>query len=128
MIEAGLANAIRAAHVLFVLFLLGGLVAIPAGMALRAAWVDNPWFRWPHFAASIFLVMRIWMGAPCPLSRLEHALHGGQRAHWTDVLLFRNMENANFSAGVIAQGVMSGLFLIVCPPRWRRVGQRKSPG
>jgi len=129
VIDAWLADGVRAGHVLFVAFLLGGLVVIPAGMALRAAWVRKPWFRWPHLAASIFMVVRIWIGAPCPLSELEYGLRGGEHAaNWMDGLLFRNMESSRLSAGVMAQGMMSGLFLIVCPPQWRRVGARESRG
>lgn len=121
-----MAAGVRGVHLLFVLFLLGGLVAIAAGMALRASWVGDPWFRWPHLAASMFLVVRIQTGMGCPLSELEYSLRGGRmEAHWMDVMLFRSMGNARFSAGVMAQGVMSGLFLIVSPPRWRRVGTEK---
>ena len=119
--DAWLADAVRVVHVIFVLFVLGGLVVIPAGIVLKAAWVRNGWFRWLHFAASMFLVARIWMGAPCPLTELEYGLRGGRpAAHWTDVLLFRGMGRSQFSAGVMSQGIMSGLLLIVCPPRGTR--------
>lgn len=126
MIEHWLADAVRAIHLLFVLFLLGGLLVIPAGMVMRAAWVRHPWFRWPHLAASMFMVVRIWTGASCPLSDLEYAIRGERLVRPMNLLLFRDMERSQFSAGVIAQGIMSGLFLFVCPPR-RCVRDRRRP-
>jgi hypothetical protein len=119
VIEHLLAEAVRVIHILFVLFLLGGLLLIPAGAALRAAWVRHPWFRWPHLAASMFMVVRIWTSAPCPLSDLEYAIRGEREVRRTDALLFRNMTQSHFSAGVMAQGVMCGLFLVMFPPRAR---------
>jgi hypothetical protein len=127
VIESCLADGVIVLHLLFVAFVLGGLLAIPAGMAMGAAWIRNPWFRWPHLAASIFLALRVSIGSPCPLSAVEHALdRNAHPTRWTDVLLFRSVEPTQFSSGVMAQGVMSGLLLIVCQPRWGPVRKGKS--
>ena len=42
------ADAILVVHVLFVLFVLLGVVAIYVGFWLSWSWVRNIWFRWLH--------------------------------------------------------------------------------
>ncbi|HEB86193.1 MAG TPA: DUF2784 family protein, partial [Gammaproteobacteria bacterium] len=45
------ADAILLLHVLFVTFVVMGLVLIFAGKVRAWAWVRNPWFRLTHLAA-----------------------------------------------------------------------------
>lgn len=68
------ADAILFAHVLFVAFVVFGLVSILAGKALSWSWVRNPWFRLAHLAAISVVVLQSWLGAICPLTIWEMAL------------------------------------------------------
>jgi len=118
MINAFLIDAVRALHFLFILFLLGGLLAIPGGIALRAVWVTSPFFRWPHIAASLFLVLRIATHSPCPLTQLEYALRGTDRTpRSSDTLLLRHADAHQLTAGILAQAALTTLFFLIRPPR-----------
>lgn len=69
-----LANTVLAVHVLFVCFVVFGLLLIYLGFFLRWAWVRNPVFRLLHVAAIGLVVMQSWAGMICPLTTWEMAL------------------------------------------------------
>jgi hypothetical protein len=58
-------------HVLFAAFVFGGLVMAVAGLWLSWSWTTSSWFVAPHSGAVIFLVVRLFVGVPCPFSVLE---------------------------------------------------------
>ncbi|NNE35497.1 MAG: DUF2784 family protein, partial [Rhodothermales bacterium] len=62
------------AHVLFVAFVIFGLVLILAGKLRAWSWVRNPWFRLAHLAGIAVVVLQSWLGAICPLTKWEVAL------------------------------------------------------
>jgi hypothetical protein len=92
------ANAILLLHVLFVAFVVLGLVAILLGKGLSWSWVRNPWFRWGHLAAIGVVVLQSWFGVICPLTTFEMALRGqggGEGVysgsfirHWLEAILY----------------------------------------
>lgn len=91
------ADLILAVHVLFVAFVVIGLLCILAGGALRWSWVRNPWFRMAHLLAIGIVVLQSWLGVICPLTTWEMALRhqagdavysGGFIAHWLGRLLY----------------------------------------
>jgi hypothetical protein len=61
-------------HVLFVGFVVLGLVMIFAGGALGWRWVRNPWLRLAHLLAIGVVVLQSWLGVICPLTTLENRL------------------------------------------------------
>ena len=69
-----LADALLLIHVLFVGFVVLGLLAIYAGCFLHWHWVRNRWFRILHLMAIVIVVLQSWLGLICPLTIWEMAL------------------------------------------------------
>lgn len=71
-----LADLVLLLHVLFVLFVGGGLPAIWIGAVRRRPWCRAPWFRGLHLGAIGFVVAETLLGYACPLTLWEDALRG----------------------------------------------------
>lgn len=69
-----LADIVLILHVLVVLFVVVGLVAIYTGNAFAWSWIRNPWFRIFHVVASTVVAIQSWFGVICPLTTLEMSL------------------------------------------------------
>lgn len=69
-----IADAILILHVLFVAFVVFGLIAVYAGYFLSWWWVRNRAFRITHLCAIGYVVGQAWLGAVCPLTTWEMAL------------------------------------------------------
>jgi hypothetical protein len=91
------ADAILLLHVLFVLFVVLGLLLVFAGRLAGWAWVRNRAFRIAHLVAIGIVVLQSWFGVICPLTTLEMWLRsragdatyaGSFIAHWLDTLLY----------------------------------------
>lgn len=91
------ADAILVTHVLFVVFIVVGLLFIFLGKFLSWLWVRNPWFRLTHLLGIGFVVLQSWFGAICPLTILEMNLRskagetiyeGSFITHWLNELLY----------------------------------------
>ena len=91
------ADLVLLTHVLFVVFVVFGLLLIFAGKARGWSWVRNPWFRVAHLAAIGVVVVQSWLGAVCPLTTLEMTLRqkagdavypGSFVAHWLETILY----------------------------------------
>jgi hypothetical protein len=91
------ADLVLFAHVLVVLFIVGGLLLTIAGGLSGWRWVRNPWFRVAHLAAIIVVAAQSWFGMVCPLTHLEMALRGAAGGavysgdfigHWLAALLY----------------------------------------
>lgn len=91
------ADALLLLHVLFVAFVVIGLLLVFMGKALHWRWVRNPWFRLIHLLAIAVVVFQSWIGIICPLTTLEMALRsragdahytGSFIAHWLETLLY----------------------------------------
>ena len=91
------ADAVLLLHVLFVAFVILGLVLILAGKVLHWDWVRNWWFRIAHLAAIVVVVAQAWFGVICPLTTLEMALRrragdatyaGSFISHWLESILY----------------------------------------
>jgi drug/metabolite transporter superfamily protein YnfA len=92
-----IADVLLITHVLFVAFVVGGLLAIIAGGLLSWPWVRNPWFRLAHLLSIAVVVVQSWAGIICPLTTLEMAVRarangatygGAFISHWLDKLLY----------------------------------------
>jgi len=68
------ADAILIIHVLFVAFVIIGLLLIFLGKTRGWFWIRNPWFRLAHVAAIGVVSLLSWFGLMCPLTILEKAL------------------------------------------------------
>ena len=91
------ADAVLLLHVLFVAFVVFGLLLIFIGKACAWSWVRNPWFRIAHLAAIGVVVLQSWFGVICPLTDLEMALRsraggasyaGSFVSHWLEAILY----------------------------------------
>lgn len=91
------ADALLFLHVLFVAFVVLGLVVILIGKFRAWSWVRNAWFRLAHLVAIGIVVLQSWFGIICPLTIWEMALR--QRAgdavysgtfisHWLESILY----------------------------------------
>ena len=63
-----LADEILVVHVLFVCFVVFGLVAVYLGYFLNWLWVRNLSFRLLHLLAIGIVVLQSWLGVICPLT------------------------------------------------------------
>ena len=92
-----LANVILVIHFLFVLFILGGLLAIWCGALFGWGWIRNFWFRLLHLAAILFVAVESLLGIVCPLTLWEDWLRGdsSQQAgfiqRWVSVVLYYDL-------------------------------------
>lgn len=91
------ADALLVAHVLFVVFVVFGLILVFAGKFLCWRWVRHPWFRVIHLLAISVVVLQSWFGLICPLTVWEMELRAksGQISydgtfvmHWLNELLY----------------------------------------
>lgn len=91
------ADAMLLLHVLFVAFVVLGLVLIFIGSARAWAWIRNPWFRLFHLLAIGVVVAQAWLGMICPLTTIEMALRarageatyaGSFISHWLEAILY----------------------------------------
>jgi hypothetical protein len=93
------ADIVLVTHVLFVMFVVAGLLLIFAGKFLSWQWVRNPWFRVIHLVGISIVVLQSWFGIVCPLTILEMnlrakageiAYEGSFIAHWLNELRYYN--------------------------------------
>ena len=91
------ADALLFLHVLFVTFVVVGLILILIGKFLAWSWVRNAWFRIAHLASIGIVVLQSWFGIICPLTIWENALRrrageGGYSgtfvSHWLEAILY----------------------------------------
>ena len=84
-------------HVIFVVFVVFGLVLIFVGQAFTWSWVRNPWFRLTHFVAIAVVIVQAWLSIICPLTSIEMRLRsragdatytGSFIAHWLESVLY----------------------------------------
>ena len=92
-----LADAILVTHVLFVLFIVLGLVCIYLGYFLKWSWVRNRTLRILHLLSIGIVVVQSWLGMICPLTIWEMAIRekleldvysGSFIQHWLQSLLY----------------------------------------
>lgn len=116
------ADFILVIHAAFVLFVVGGLGAIWAGLAAGKEWARNPWFRGAHLAAIGFVVAESLLGYACPLTVWEDALRGtpegkGFLARWIHAWLFWDWPPWVFTLLYTAFGAAVGWTWCRWPPR-----------
>lgn len=122
------ADGILVLHVLFVAFVVFGLVLILIGRQRRWSWVRNHWFRVLHLAAILVVVIQAWLGAICPLTSWEMALRaragdsvypGAFVAHWLQAILYYDVPAWVFVVCYTAFGALVAASWFLVPPRRR---------
>lgn len=115
-------------HVLFVAFIVFGLLSIFVGRLFSWRWVRNLWFRIVHVAAIVVVVLQSWAGMVCPLTTLEMWLRskagdtvyaGTFIAYWLESILYYRAPPWVFAVAytLFAALVIASWFWV--PPRRR---------
>jgi polyferredoxin len=118
------ADALLVLHFAIAAFIVGGLILVWIGAAAGWAWVRNPWFRYAHFGAIVFVAGEAVLGYACPLTIWEDLLRGGARpesfiGRWVFRLLYYRAPEWVFTAAYAAWAGATILTLIFLPPRKR---------
>ncbi|MCK4833821.1 MAG: DUF2784 domain-containing protein [Gammaproteobacteria bacterium] len=117
------ADAVLVLHVLFVVFVIFGMLLIFVGKVRTWSWIRNPWFRLTHLSAIAVVVIQSLFDLVCPLTSIEMVLRaragdtvysGSFIAHWLEGILYYQLEPWAFVAGyvVFAVIVVASWFLI----------------
>jgi len=121
------ADIILLIHVLFVFFVVFGLLLILAGKIFTWGWVYNFSFRIAHLVAIGVVVLQSWLGAICPLTVWEMNLRaragdsvyeGSFIAHWMQRLLYYRAEEWVFI-------LLYTLFAVLVVASWYWVRPRR---
>ncbi len=117
-----LADALSVLHFAIAAFIVGGLVLVWLGAALGWHWVRNPWFRYVHLAAIVFVAGEALIGMACPLTVWEDLMRGGVRpesfvGRWVRRLLFYQAPEWVFVTAYAAWAAATLLTLVLAPPR-----------
>lgn len=97
-----LADTILLIHFVYVLFVVGSLPLIWLGALLKWSFVGNPWFRYLHLAAIMFVVAESLLGIACPLTVLENELRAIETEssfiqNWVHKILFYRLPEYAFT-------------------------------
>jgi polyferredoxin len=120
------ADVLLSLHILFVAFVVLGLLAVFAGAALSWAWVRNPLFRLAHLLAIFIVAVQAWFGIVCPLTTFEMALraragdvvYGGTFiSHWLQELLYYAAPDWVFKAAYTAFALLVVISWLLIRPR-----------
>ena len=119
------ADALLVVHFAIVVFIVGGLILTWIGAALGWGWVRNPWFRYLHLGAIVFVALEALIGMTCPLTEWEDALRGGGSAEsfvgrWVRYFLYYRAPEWVFAVLYVAWAAATFVTLRLVPPRARR--------
>lgn len=119
--NAVLADAVLIAHFAFVLFVTGGLLLIWIGAAAGWRWVRNPWFRFAHLAAIVFVAGEALVGVWCPLTVWEVELRGVRAeksflAQWIHRLMYYEFPEWVFTTAYVVFALAVAATLWLLPP------------
>lgn len=120
------ADALLVAHFAIAAFIAAGLPLTWIGAAARWRWVRNPWFRYSHLGAIVFVAAEALLGYACPLTVWEDLLRGGVRpesfvGRWVYRLLYYDAPEWVFTTIYVAWAAATLVTLRLLPPR-RRAG------
>jgi hypothetical protein len=116
------ADALLLLHFALAAFIVGGLVLVWIGAACGWSWVRNPWFRYAHLAAIVFVAVEALLGYACPLTVWEDLLRGGIRpesfvGRWVVRLLYYQAPEWVFAALYALWAGATLVTLVFVPPR-----------
>lgn len=125
-----LADLIVTFHFLYVIFAVGGQVAIMVGVWLRWHWIRQPIFRIVHLIAVAFVGLEAVIGMVCPLTEWEYNLRqlAGQSvdrdlsfvARLMRMLIFYDFPSWVFTFMHISFGFLVILTFVFVPPRFHK--------
>jgi Protein of Unknown function (DUF2784) len=128
-----LADVVLTLHFAVVAFVVGGVVFVILGNLAGWRWVNAFGFRLAHLAAIGFVVAEAWLGATCPLTRLEMWLRAQARGttysssfveHWVQQLLYYEAPAWVFALAYTLFGLLVVALWFRFPPVARRSGSQ----
>ena len=120
------ADALLFIPLLFVVFIIAGLLLTFAGKLFAWPWVRNPWFRFLHLIGIGVVVIQSWLGVLCPLTHWESALRaiagedgydGSFISHWMATLLYYHAPEWVFIVAYTLFGSLVALAWLWVRPR-----------
>ena len=116
------ADALLVLHFAIAAFILAGLILVWVGAAAGWGWVRNPWFRYAHLGAIVFVAGEAVLGFACPLTIWEDLLRGGVRpesfiGRWVYRLLYYRAPEWVFTTAYAAWVAATVITLVLVPPR-----------
>ena len=120
-----LADLVLVLHFSIAGFIVAGLILVWAGALAGWRWIRNPWFRYLHLAAIVFVAAEALLGTTCPLTIWEDLLRGGATpesfiGRWVKRLLYYNAPEWVFTTLYAAWAAATLLTLQFVPPRKQR--------
>jgi hypothetical protein len=123
-----LADLIVMFHLLYVIFAVGGQVAIMVGAWLRWHWIRQPIFRIVHIIAVAFVAFEAAIGMICPLTEWEYNLRqlAGQSVdrdlsfitRLVRMIIFYDFPPWVFTCMHTSFGLLVILTFVLVPPRF----------
>ena len=128
--NAGLGQAVLAAHLAVIAFNVAGLFVIPLGARLGWRFVCGFWLRFAHLGSLAVVALQAAFGRACFLTDWQDALTGAGRSdplivRWVNGVIYWRLPIWVFAAGYVAIfAYVAALWRIVPPrpPRWFRSG------
>ena len=119
------ADVLLVVHFLIAAFIVGGLVLVWIGAAAGWLWIRNPWFRYAHLAAIVFVAAEALLGYACPLTIWEDLLRGDVRpesfvGRWVYRILYYNAPEWVFTTLYAAWAAATLVTLWLVPIRRQR--------
>lgn len=119
-----LADALLVVHFLLAAFIVGGLLLTWVGAFFEWRWVRNPWLRYLHLVAIVFVALEAVLGVACPLTVWEDLLRGGLRpesfvGRWVYAVLYYRAPEWIFALAYLAWAAAALATLYWLPPRRR---------
>jgi len=116
------ADALLVLHFLIAGFIVAGLILVWIGALMCWTWIRNPWFRYLHLAAIVFVAAEALLGFACPLTIWEDLLRGGVRpesyvGRWVYRLLYYDAPEWVFTVLYAAWAAATLLTLRFVPVR-----------
>ena len=120
-----LADVLLVLHFLVAGFIVVGLLLVWIGALVRWTWIRNPWFRYLHLAAIVFVAAEALFGIACPLTLWEDLLRGGARpetfvGRWVQRLLYYNAPEWVFTVLYAVWATATAITLWLVPTRRHR--------
>ncbi|MBI5444258.1 MAG: DUF2784 domain-containing protein [Deltaproteobacteria bacterium] len=127
-----LADIILAVHLCLVLFVAGGLVAVPLGAIARWRWVRRRSLRLWHLIAMTAVAAETLIGIACPLTTWEDALRGVEReegfvARLVGAIIYYDLPPWVFGAAYVAGAALALALWRLVPPDPARALRRRWP-
>jgi hypothetical protein len=131
MVYRWLADLLVAFHVGYVLFVVGGLLAVLVGGARGWKWVHNRWFRGVHFLMIAVVAFEAIADLQCPLTSWEAGLRrlGGETVsdasfigRMMHALIFLDLPAWVFNVVHVAFALLVLATFWLVPVHWRSAG------